>query len=270
MKNISFYNLSTYRKKQSIVTKANWQKGIYDSLSKKEKRECAKKGCGNIFEVKKSDKKKFCSWSCAAKVNNLKRSDITPGIKNEIEELYKSGFSMMEISEKTGLKYGRVVRCMKKFDIPRRSWSEATYVKRNPDGDPFKIKNKLNKEETLLKGLGLGLYWGEGDKSDNNTSVRLSNTDPQLIKVFREFLIKICGVKKEKFRYALTLFNDCDEKEAVNFWQRHVGVKRDQLGKITIIPPQGKGTYKKKSQVGVFAIIVTNKKLKYEILNMLN
>jgi len=44
---------------------------------------------------------------------------------------------MMEISERTGWKYGRVVRCMEKLNISRRSYSEATYIKRNPDGDSF-------------------------------------------------------------------------------------------------------------------------------------
>jgi hypothetical protein len=46
-------------------------------------------------------------------------------------------------------------------------------------------------------------------------------------------------------------------------------IKRNQLGKITIIPPQGKGTYKKKSQFGVFTIIVSNKKLKEQIFKMI-
>jgi hypothetical protein len=135
---------------------------------------------------------------------------------------------------------------MKKFNIPRRSFSEAIYLKHNPDGDPFEIKRKLNKEEALLKGLGLGLYWGEGDKSNNNTSVRLGNTDPRLIKIFKDFLTKICNVREEKFKYALTLFNDCNKERAVNFWQRHIGVKRNQLGKITIIPPQERELIRKK------------------------
>jgi len=188
--------------------------------------------------------------------------------KEKLEKLYKNGLSMVEISDKTGWKLEKVVYWMRKFNIPRRSMSEATYVKRNPNGDPFKIKNKLNKNEILLKGIGLGLYWGEGDKSNNNTAVRISNTDPQLIKKFREFLLKICGVKKKKFGYYLTLFNDCDEKEAINFWERHLGIKNDQLGKIIRIPPQGKGTYRKKNQFGVLNIVVTNKKLKEKIFEM--
>jgi len=176
---------------------------------------------------------------------------------------------MMEISDRTGWKYEKIVYWMRKFGIPRRSMSEATYVKRNPNGDPFEIKNKLNKEEILLKGIGLGLYWGEGDKSSNNTAVRMSNSDPQLIKKFREFLVEICGTKEEKFGYYLTLFNDCNEKEAIKFWEQHLGIKKDQLGKIIRIPPQGKGTYRKKSKFGVLNITVTNKKLKEKIFKMI-
>ena len=176
----------------------------------------------------------------------------------------------MEISDKTGWKYEKVVYWMRKFNIPRRSMSEATYVKRNPGGDPFKIKNGLNKDEALLKALGLGLYWGEGDKSSNNTAVRMSNTDHRLLKKFKEFLENICGVKKEKFGYYLTLFNDCDKKEAIKFWEQHLGIKKKQLGKIIRIPPQGKRTYKKKSKFGVLNITVTNKKLKEKVFEMIS
>jgi hypothetical protein len=189
--------------------------------------------------------------------------------KEELKKLYKGGLSMKEISDLTGYSYKRVVYWMEKYNIPRRSWSEATYLKRNPGGDPFKIKNKLNKDENFLKGLGLGLYWGEGDKSDNNTQVRIANTDSILIKKFKEFLIDICGVERRKFKYSLIMFNDSKEKEAVKFWKSHLGIRRKQLGKITVIPPQGKGTYKRKNQHGVLTISVINKKLKEKVLKFI-
>ena len=110
---------------------------------------------------------------------------------------------------------------------------------------------------------------GEGDKSSNNTSVRLSNTDPYLLKKFKEFLVKIYRVQKRKFGYSLVIFNDSNKEEAIKFWISHLKIKRKQLGKITIIPPQGKGTYKKKSQFGVLTFTVTNKKLKEKILGQI-
>ena len=190
--------------------------------------------------------------------------------KEELKNLYEKGLSMQEISVQTGYSYKTIVYRMEKYNIPKRNRSEATYVKRNPNGDPFRIKKKLNLKETELKFLGLGLYWGEGDKSKNNTSVRLGNTDPYLIKKFREFLIKICRVKKTKIFYALILFNDANKKEAIKFWTQHLGIKRNQLGKIIQIPPQGKGTYRKKNKTGVLTIGITNKKLKEEVSEMIN
>jgi len=187
--------------------------------------------------------------------------------KEKLKILYNSGLSMKDISDKEHLSYPSVRYWINKYKIPRRTWSDATYVKRNPDGDPFKIKKRLNKKDIELKNLGLGLYWGEGDKSPNNTSVRLGNTDPFLLKKFREFLRTIYNVKEKKIKYGLILFNDVKETTALNFWKKYLGIKRKQLGKITIIPPQGKGTYKRKSKCGVLIVIFSKKKLKEQILN---
>ncbi|MDD5145848.1 MAG: hypothetical protein PHF44_03330 [Candidatus Pacebacteria bacterium] len=175
--------------------------------------------------------------------------------------------SAFEIAKASGCSENKINYWLHKYAIQKRTISEAIYIKHNPAGDPFKIKNRLNKKEVELKGLGLGIYWGEGDKSPNNTAVRVGNTDPFLIKKFREFLRKIYRVKEEKFFYGLILFNDIKKANAVEFWEKQLGIKRSQLGKITIIPPQGKGTYKKKSENGVLILGFTNKKLKEQILN---
>jgi len=264
MRNNTFYNSVAYKERQAEIAIRNWQNGVYDLLRKREERKCTNEECGKIFSVKPSSPQKFCSRKCAAQINNAKKSNISIAAKEEIKKLYQKGLSMQEISNRTGWGLHRICYWLDKYNIPRRSPSEAAYAKWNPNGDPFRIKNKLNKNEILLKGLGLGLYLGEGDKSKNNTSVRLSNTDPHIIKKFKEFLIKIYNVKK-KLGYSLVLFNDCDEKKAVEFWEKHLGIQRSQLGKIVEIPPQGKGTYRKKSEFGVLTITVTNKKLKEEI-----
>ena len=174
--------------------------------------------------------------------------------------------SASEISKIFNCSENKINFWLNYYKIKKRNISEAIYVKRNPDGDPFHIKRRFNKRELELNGLGLGIYWGEGDKNPNNTSVRLSNSDPFLVAKFREFLRKIYGVKEEKIRYGLILFNDIKESEAIKFWENNLGIKREQLGKIAIIPPQGKGTYKKKSKYGVFLMSFSNKKLKEIIL----
>lgn len=68
-----FYYSKEYREKQSAITKENWRKGFFDFLYRREKRKCARKECGKIFEVKQSDPKIYCCRSCSGKVNNVGR-----------------------------------------------------------------------------------------------------------------------------------------------------------------------------------------------------
>lgn len=69
----SFYQTKEYKEKQSNLTKANWRKGLFDVLYKRTKKHCKRKGCVNVFEVKPSDEKIYCSRSCAASVVNVGR-----------------------------------------------------------------------------------------------------------------------------------------------------------------------------------------------------
>ena len=158
---------------------------------------------------------------------------------------------------------------IEKYNIPKRTISEAIYVKNNPDGDPFNIKKDLNINEQNLLGMGLGLFWGEGNKK-SKTAVRLGNSDPKLIRVFREFLIKICRIKEERIKYNLLLFNDADKKKAVNFWKKELGYVKNRIGSITSLRPRGTGNYKNKSITGVLMIEFNNIKLKKEIDKMLD
>jgi hypothetical protein len=260
METDSFYNSVAYKERQTEIASKNWQKGIYDFLRKREKRQCANPDCGKLFEVTPADPKRFCSRKCAAQINNPKRSNIPSDAKEKLMELYQKGFSMQEISNKTGWKYGKVVYLMKKFDIQRRSISEAIYAKWNPNGDPFKIKNLKTKKDFELFNLGIGLFLGEGSKRSKH-SVVLSNTNPKILKLFLRFLKEICGIKNQKVRAALNIFDDVDLEEALNFWQTTVGIPRSMFVTSIIRKSRG-GTYKNKSHYGTLTIYTTNIKLK--------
>jgi len=79
-----FYNSKEYRAKQSAITKENWKKGIFNFHYKREKRKCARKGCGKIFEVIPSNPKIYCCQSCAGKVNNIGRGPLSEETKLKI------------------------------------------------------------------------------------------------------------------------------------------------------------------------------------------
>ncbi|MGD0976941.1 MAG: hypothetical protein ABR875_01430 [Minisyncoccia bacterium] len=68
-----FYKSEDYRQRQSILTKLNWQKGVFDHRIRNEKRICKRRGCHKVFYAKPSNPKVFCSISCAAIYNNTGR-----------------------------------------------------------------------------------------------------------------------------------------------------------------------------------------------------
>jgi len=184
--------------------------------------------------------------------------------KQNLEKLYKSGLSMMEIANRTGCNYKKVVYWMQKCKIPRRSWSEATYMKRNPNGDPFKIKILKSEKDFELFNLGIGLYLGEGDKRDTS-QIKLANTNPKILNIFLKFLRDICNVQESKINTELNIFDDIDLQKALAFWQRKTDLKRSQLKNSQIRKSRG-GSYKNKSKYGTLTIYVCNTKLK-KIIN---
>lgn len=157
---------------------------------------------------------------------------------------------------------------MEKYKITRRSRSEATYTKKHPNGDPFKFNPPGNIAEAKLLGLGLGLYWGEGNKL-NKTSIRLGNTDPQLIKVFIKFITHIFGVRKQDLRFGLQIFTDINPEQALYYWINELGVKQEQFCKPTITVSGSIGTYRHKSKFGVVTVNYHNKKLRDLLVSML-
>lgn len=176
--------------------------------------------------------------------------------------------SMMEISKQIGCSPNRVVYWMEKYQIKRRSISEAIYQKANPNGDPFEIKPIKSMADAELYGLGVGLFWGEGDKINKHT-VRLGNTDPELLKVFIKFLVELMGVDKNRLRFGLQIFTDINTVEALNYWIKELSAKPEQFYKPIVTISGSLGTYRRKSKYGVVIVYFHNKKLRDIIVGLL-
>ncbi|HCR41787.1 TPA: hypothetical protein DIV45_00200 [Patescibacteria group bacterium] len=191
--------------------------------------------------------------------------------KSELSDLYiKKGYSVARIAQNYSSSEHKINYWLKKYNITKRSISDAMYLKRNPDGDPFRFSYPSTLDGVKLLGMGLGLYWGEGNKADKN-SVRLGNTDPSLINKYIDFLIKICQVNPDKLRFGLQIFSDTDPGIALNYWVKIIGFPRKQfLPKVIVTPTRGMGSYKKKSEYGVLTVYFHNKKLKNLLMSMLN
>ncbi len=193
-------------------------------------------------------------------------------LEDKLRNLYLGkNKSTNEIAQILKVSERKVHYWLHKYNIPKRSISEAIYVKHNPQGDPFHIKSIKTVEDSKLLGFGLGLYWGEGNKRNPN-SIRLGNTNPSLIRKFLEFLIVILGINKNKLRFGLQIFSDIDPQGALNYWMNELEtfkIKRNQFHKVIVTPSSVVGTYKEKSKYGVLTVYFCNIKLKKILDDML-
>ncbi len=154
---------------------------------------------------------------------------------------------------------------LSKYEIQKRSISDAVYIKLNPKGDPFSVVRLSKSEEWFLYGLGLGLFWGEGNKVNKN-AVRLGNTDPDLIVAFLSFLKIIYQIDERKLRFGLQLFTDIPKEKALRYWCDSLGVSKTQFQKVVITKSTKSGTYRKKSKYGVITVYFSNTKLRDTII----
>lgn len=190
-------------------------------------------------------------------------------LTEKIIEEYLSGKSAKEVGEALGIKEKKVRYWMEKAGVKARSRSEATYFKRNPKGNPFKIIDQLqNPNDLLLFFVSIGLYLGEGTKRGNST-LALGNTDPNILKTFLKFLRTLCKVDESKIFAEMNIFDDVNANEAIKYWVQNVGLSKNQIRHITIRKCKG-GTYKNKSKYGTLTIKVCNSKLKKIILDWCN
>lgn len=182
--------------------------------------------------------------------------------KSLLQNLYTTQtLSSKQIAGRLGCSATKIDYWLNKYEIPKRTISTAIYAQKNPDGDPFIFNNPKIDKTSFLFGLGLGLYWGEGTKS-NKSSVRLGNSDPRLIKAFIKFLNEIYFIDKSKLRFGLQIFTDLSSEKVLSFWQRKLGVSRKQFYKVLITPSGSLGTYRKKAEWGVVTVYFNNTKLR--------
>lgn len=189
--------------------------------------------------------------------------------KELLTKLYtRDGQSMQEIATRLGCSLHKVSYWMEKHGIERRSISEAVYKRCNPNGDPFSFRLPKNLSDAQLFGMGIGLYWGEGTKA-NRCSVRLGNTDPELLNIFIKFLIKFFSIKRSDLRFGLQIFTDISVNQARVFWTKKLKVDKRQFYKVIITKSGSIGTYRKKSQYGVLTVCYHNRKLRDLLVSLL-
>lgn len=118
------------------------------------------------------------------------------------------------------------------------------------------IKDISDKELLII---GAMLYLGEGGKTKR--MARLSNSDPDVIKIMMRFFREICSVPENKFRGHIHIHSHLDIKKAEKYWSNISQISTDQFFK-TYSKPSIAGFGKKDGTPnGTFDIYVNDTKV---------
>lgn len=105
-----------------------------------------------------------------------------------------------------------------------------------------KMISKLTDRDLFI--LGMGLYWAEGGKS---AASRLSftNSDPNMIKIFINFLYKIYKIDKQRIvpRVAINESHKKREQTIIDFWSKTINLPKKQFRKTSFVKSKLKKIY---------------------------
>jgi|SRR3989338_50343 len=107
------------------------------------------------------------------------------------------------------------------------------------------------------------LYWGTGEKSQKSPRVKLTSSDPGMIKIFYKFLVEVAAIPREKISAWLLLYPDLIDSVQKNFWSKATGIPFEKFTKSTYI--KGKH-HTRRLSYGVCSIQVSSRALKERLL----
>src|SRR3989338_6387209 len=80
--------------------------------------------------------------------------------------------------------------------------------------------------------LGLGLYIGEGSKS--NETIRLINSNPAVVKLAIRWFKEVCGLENKNITMAIHIYPDNKEKECIEYWSNVTGLPKNNFRKTQV------------------------------------
>ncbi|MDP1723037.1 MAG: helix-turn-helix domain-containing protein [Candidatus Gottesmanbacteria bacterium] len=126
--------------------------------------------------------------------------------------------------------------------------------------------NKIPSSKELSQLFCSLLYWCEGSKNQN--SLKFTNSDPQLIKLFLKFLRAGYTLEEKKFRALMHLHQYHNETKQRLFWQKITGIPKAQFNRSYMKPNTGKNMHK--NYPGCLAITYYDSKVAKELTSLYN
>ncbi|HEV8353257.1 MAG TPA: hypothetical protein VGR24_03550 [bacterium] len=92
--------------------------------------------------------------------------------------------------------------------------------------------NRFLKNRDMFWIIGTTLYWAEGSKGkpwDASRQVCLTNMDPNMLRLFRQWIFRYGGVGPSDLQYALYIHPSADIEGARTFWMEELAIKSSTL-----------------------------------------
>ena len=171
---------------------------------------------------------------------------VNPEEISKIKLLRSQGYSIIEISNElkrpktTIFRYIQDVKILPEF---LKNWAGKRGGSRKRKA--LKEAKSLKEAKELVRDLSYrekfillsALYWGEGSKK----SFGLSNTDPNLIRVFLNCLKEVFGIDATKLRVSIRIYEDLDKEKCLDFWSRVTGVRKNNFVSVNILEGKKRG-----------------------------
>lgn len=109
---------------------------------------------------------------------------------------------------------------------------------------------------------GIMLYWGEGVK-DPKQGVKFTSSNPEMLRLYIEFLRGSCGIPIEKIRAYVLTYPEIEEKTSRAYWSKKIGLPWESFTKSSIIAGR---QAKRRLGWGVCTVSVSSTYFKQKIL----
>jgi DNA-binding CsgD family transcriptional regulator len=187
--------------------------------------------------------------------------------RENIAQLYRTGLSAREIAEKTNTGIDAVYYTLRLLKVARRSHSENSKTRFARKPLSYHIKTSLSQSEELLKTASIMLYWAEGYKVGDMTTIDFANSDPAMALIFTKFLREICRVDETRIRAKLYCYDGQNVRLLTKFWSEYLSIPASQFTKPYVKAAANQGTRGPRMLHGLVHVRYCDKKLHRQILD---
>lgn len=181
--------------------------------------------------------------------------------------MYLKELSAQQISIKLGMSLKQVYTSLIRQKVPRRLPTEQNRINFQNKPLSYSYHKPVTESQKLLEVAALMLYKGEGAK--NGFSVDFVNSDLNALKIFLQYLRKICVVTESRIKLYLYCFSNQNSESLKVYWSNSLGLPLSAFTK----PYVRKMTLTGKERMmpnGVLHIRYSDKKLLWHILALID